>query len=157
MGKKKKGSDNGGQNSERIDGLHIDYLSFTDWRDRIKAGLCQCTDAEHAILDPNDELGANVQCSRTQLCQEILKDLGPRTAWGIAEDLAQAFLHLAHQRCWDVFQDQPVGPDGQSFDDRAAAILNDLAELEAKDAELNREWYRQREAEGRDEGDDEAA
>lgn len=134
---------------ERIDGLHVDYLSFVDWRDRIKAGLCRCTEEEHRDLDPENKFGVNVDCSRVALAAEILKDMSPRWPWGIATELCQVLIRL-ERVALDL-------DDDRVLDEEAAAILDELAKSEAADAEINRDFYRRLDAEGRNEGDEEAA
>jgi hypothetical protein len=146
-------SANQDENAEEIDGVHIDYLLFADWRDRIKSGLCLCTDEEHRVLDPKDELGVNVRCDRTQLSIEIMKDMAERWPWGIASDLAEVLVHLAKTQCFN-------GPDFEGMDHDAVAVmtLDQLAQMEATSGELNRgiTWDRDDEADD-DEDIDEAA
>ena len=32
---------------QEVGGVHVDYLLFTGWRDRISAGLCKCRRSDH--------------------------------------------------------------------------------------------------------------
>jgi hypothetical protein len=108
---------------EGVGGIHVDYLLFTGWRDRISAGLCKCRQSDH---------GADDECDRVDLAMEIIDNLQPRWPWGITTSLMCVVQCLDAGTYWD---DEP--PSVCPGDSKAVEILQEMADIESG-AYLNR-------------------